>query len=99
MFVARVNNDGDKYNTTLKKDVNKQDYLNYGGAFLFTPNENLEVLLTVETFDDGSDNGAIANFNGLSFDESQYNQDGQFGPMEYYTPFIAADVPLGAGAG
>ena len=86
LFVASVTNDGDKYNTTLKKDVNKQDYLNYGGAFLFTPNENLEVLLTVETFDDGSDNGAPANFNGLSVDESQYNLDGQFGPMEYNPP-------------
>ena len=90
VFVAKLTTDGDKFNSTLGKDTNKQDYLNYGGAFLFTPNEDLEVLLTVEKFDDGSDNGAIANFNGLSADESKYNLNGKFGEEVYFKPLITA---------
>ena len=42
----------------------KKDYTNYGVAFLFTPNDSFEALLTVERFDDSSEMGAsLASWN------------------------------------
>ena len=40
LFGASLQDDGYIRNVTLNKDVAKQDYLNYGAKFLWTPGEN-----------------------------------------------------------
>ncbi len=63
LFATSIKSDGHLYNTTLKTDVPGKDYLNTGATFLWTPNENFELLFTAETFDDSSDLGAWTNQN------------------------------------
>ena len=50
-------------NTFLNEDGPKVDYVNYGVSLLFSPSEVTEAILTVETYDDGSDVGAATNKN------------------------------------
>ena len=89
LFVNSLKTDGYIYNTTLKKDVNKQDYLGYGAKFLFTPNDDLEVKLTVEKIDDGSDNGAFRNLSGMGGNVAKALQDGYLGEWEKFSPGVA----------
>jgi iron complex outermembrane receptor protein len=89
LFVNSLKTDGNIYNVTLKKDVNRQDYLGYGVKFLFTPSDDLEVKLTVEKIDDGSDNGAFRNLSGLGGNRTIALQDGYSGGWETFNPSIA----------
>ena len=64
VFFTSIQSDGFIRNTHLGRDAPKKDYSNYGAAFLFTPNDAFEALLTVERFDDSSELGAfLTNWN------------------------------------
>ncbi|MBT6185064.1 MAG: TonB-dependent receptor [Betaproteobacteria bacterium] len=89
-FAASLQDDGYIYNVTLDKDVSKQDYLNYGAKFLWTPSENFSAKLTVEKIDDQSDNGAFRNLTGLGGDRKIALQDGYSGGWQPYSPAIVA---------
>jgi iron complex outermembrane receptor protein len=93
-FTASLKDDGYIYNTTLEKDVAKQDFLSYGVKFLFTPNEDLTVRLTLEQIEDDSDNGAFRNLSGLGGNRSIALQDGFSGGWEPYSPLIAVLTSL-----
>jgi iron complex outermembrane receptor protein len=96
LFAASLKDDGYIYNTTLNKDVAKQDYLAYGAKFLFTPNDDLSVRLTLERIEDDSDNGAFRNLTGLGGNRSIALQDGYSGGWEPYSPSIVALTSLNA---
>ena len=89
LFVSSLKTDGNIYNVTLDKDVNKQDYMGYGVKFLFTPNDDLEVKLTVEKIDDGSDNGAFRNLSGMGGNRTIALQDGYSGGWEPFNPLVS----------
>ena len=89
LFVSSLKTDGNIYNVTLDKDVNKQDYMGYGVKFLFTPNDDLEVKLTVEKIDDGSDNGAFRNLSGMGGNRTKALQDGYSGGWEAFNPLVS----------
>jgi len=91
LFGASLQDDGYIRNVTLNKDVAKQDYLNYGAKFLWTPGENFTAKLTIEQIDDQSDNGAFRNLSGLGGNRAIALQDGYSGGWEPYSPAI---VPL-----
>ncbi|MFT6286115.1 MAG: iron complex outermembrane receptor protein [Alcanivorax sp.] len=91
LFVASLKDDGYIENVTLDKDVAAQDYLSYGLALLWTPNENLRAKLTVEGIDDDSDNGAFRNLTGRGGDRGIALQDGFSGGWQPYSPAI---VPI-----
>ncbi len=55
VFFTSIQSDGHIRNTNLGRDAPKKDYTSYGVAFLFTPNDSFEALLTVERFDDSSE--------------------------------------------
>ncbi|MFT6955036.1 MAG: iron complex outermembrane receptor protein [Halieaceae bacterium] len=90
-FVASLKDDGYIKNVTLDKDVAAQDYLSYGLALLWTPNEDLRAKLTVEGMDDDSDNGAFRNLAGRGGNRVIALQDGFSGGWEPYSPAI---VPI-----
>ena len=89
LFVSSLKTDGNIYNVTLDKDTNKQDYMGYGVKFLFTPNDDLEVKLTVEKIDDGSDNGAFRNLSGMGGNRTIALQDGYSGGWEPFNPLVS----------
>ena len=62
LFGTSIKNDGHLYNAYLNTDGPKKDYTNYGASLLFTT-DRFEALLTLETYDDGSDVGAWTNKN------------------------------------
>ena len=66
LFYTQINSDGFQTNTFLNSDGPKKDYTNFGGAFLFET-EKFEALLTVETYDDGSDIAEARNANDPGF--------------------------------
>ena len=82
LFGASLQDDGYIRNVTLNKDVAKQDYLNYGAKFLWTPGENFTAKLTIEQIDDQSDNGAFRNLSGLGGNRAITMQDGYSGGWE-----------------
>ena len=94
LFGASLQDDGYINNVTLNKDVAKQDYLNYGAKFLWTPTDNFTAKLTIETIDDQSDNGAFRNLTGLGGNRAIALQDGYSGGWEPYSPAIVALTAL-----
>ena len=62
-FFNSTESDGYMTNTFLNEDGPKVDYVNFGVSLLFSPSEVTEAILTVETYDDGSDVGAATNKN------------------------------------
>jgi len=96
LFVNSLKSDGYIYNTTLEKDVGGQNHLSYGAKFLFTPNDDLAVKLTVETVDDSSQNGAFRNITGMSHDRKIALQDGYLGEWVKFNPAITVLTGLDA---
>jgi iron complex outermembrane receptor protein len=66
LFYNVAKSDGHMRNTTLNRDGPERDYTNYGIALLLEPNDRFDALLTIETYDDGSDLGAWNNQNDES---------------------------------
>ena len=66
LFYTQIENDGFQKNTFLGSDGPEKDYTNFGAAFLFET-DSFEALLTVETYDDGSDIGVARNANDPGF--------------------------------
>ena len=66
LFYTKIKNDGFQNNTFLRSDGPEKDYTNFGAAFLFETSK-FEALLTVETYDDGSDIGVARNANDPGF--------------------------------
>jgi iron complex outermembrane receptor protein len=63
-FFSSLNSDGWYYNTFRDARQPKREYLNYGGTFLFTPNDWFEAKFTVERFEDDSQGAAyLTNWN------------------------------------
>ncbi len=64
LFFTSINNDGFLDNATVERRVPKTDYENYGMTLLFTPNDRIEALFTMEKFADESELGAyLGNYN------------------------------------
>ncbi len=68
LFYTQIQSDGHMKNVFLNSDGPEKDYTNYGASFLFEPNDRFEALLTIETYDDGSDIGVATNQNTPGFD-------------------------------
>lgn len=67
LFYTQIENDGYMKNTFLGTEGPTKDYTNYGAAFLFEPGDRFEALLTIETYDDGSQIGESKNANDPGF--------------------------------
>ena len=59
-FYTSIQDDGFMKNITIGGNAAETDYQNYGAAFLWTPNDRFEALLTIEKFDDQSQ---LSSFN------------------------------------
>ena len=63
-FYTHMEFDGYMKNITTGGDLPQKDYQNYGATFLWTPNDKLEAMFTVEKFRDKSQLGAYqTNYN------------------------------------
>ena len=62
-FFNSTESDGYMTNTFLNEDGPRVDYVNYGVSLQLSPSDVTDVLLTIETYDDGSDVGAALNKN------------------------------------
>jgi iron complex outermembrane recepter protein len=63
-FYTKLSSDGYIDNTFADTRMPKKDYQNYGAAWLVTPFEGFEALLTIEKFDDDSQGGgSLTNYN------------------------------------
>lgn len=63
-FFFSAKRDGYLHNTFLNINQPQKDYKNFGVVLKFTPNDQIEALLTVERFDDKSQGGAfLGNYN------------------------------------
>ncbi len=65
-FYTSIKNDGYMDNTFLGTEGPEKDYQNFGATFLYET-DRFEALLTVETYDDGSDIGEAKNANDPGF--------------------------------
>jgi len=64
LFGTKINYDGFMKNITTGNNVADKDYSNVGATFRFSPTENFEALLTVETFsDEGTLDAYHTNYN------------------------------------
>ena len=65
-FFNSTESDGYMTNTFLNEDGPRVDYVNYGVSLLLSSGDATEAILTVETYDDGSDVGAATNKNNAT---------------------------------
>jgi hypothetical protein len=64
LFGTKINYDGFMDNITTGNGVAEKDYSNVGAAFLFTPRDDFEATLTIETFsDEGTLDAFHTNYN------------------------------------